>query len=148
MIVFTDFEKQREEVIYYWWKQNLLYTVRADYCYFVIVQVSLISTARHGPYTRRIQKLQCQWWRCQWYSSRSAFLVLHHLLRLIYLLLLEQVPVEPDIEMRGNTTLSSLLKINFMILWWHTFIAIFAPKNAVICPFLAAKLKWIKSTKS
>ena len=27
-------------------------------------------------------------------------------------------------------------------------IAIFAPKNAVICPFLAAKLKWIKSTKS
>ena len=52
--------------------ENMLYTVSADYCYFVIVQVSLISTARHGPYTRRIQKLQCQWWRCQWYSSKTG----------------------------------------------------------------------------
>ena len=58
-------------MIYYWWK-HVTYTVSADYCYFVIVQVSLISTARHGPYTRRIQKLQCQWWRCQWYSSKTG----------------------------------------------------------------------------
>ena len=58
----------------YGWKQTkkkvYCMTKRADYCYFVIVQVSLISTARHGPYTRRIQKRQCQWWLCQWHSSK------------------------------------------------------------------------------